>query len=161
MSCPDYLNLESFIPMLRLIYDQCLCCFRYNPEVWAAYGLFEAQEVPRRSIELQQMQLQQQVCVGDVQYKNMCCILFLILISIVIVVYIVYVSIVCKLMKLCFLCILQLDSTATDEIKKSAIAGARRVYLAGIYANPAVTLLRCALAELEETSGMYMYLCIF
>lgn len=68
MSCPDYLNLESFIPMLRLIYDQCLCCFRYNPEVWAAYGLFEAQEVPRRSIELQQMQLQQQVCVGDVQY---------------------------------------------------------------------------------------------
>ena len=68
MSCPDYLNLESFIPTLRLIYDQCLCCFRYNPEVWAAYGLFEAQEVPRRSIELQQMQLQQQVCVGDVQY---------------------------------------------------------------------------------------------
>ena len=77
-------------------------------------------------------------------------------------IYMEYVSIICMLMKSCFPCILQLDSTAIDEIKKSAIAGARRVYLAGIDANPAVTLLRCALAELEETSGMCtMYLCIF
>lgn len=48
LSGPDYLNPESFVPMLRMVFEQCLCCFRYNAEVWLAYALFERDEVPKR-----------------------------------------------------------------------------------------------------------------
>ena len=27
--------------MIRMIYEQCLCCFLYNPEVWISYAYFE------------------------------------------------------------------------------------------------------------------------
>jgi hypothetical protein len=50
MSGPDYLNPESFVPMLRMIYEQCLCCFRYNAEVWLSLALFERDEVPKRAV---------------------------------------------------------------------------------------------------------------
>lgn len=41
MSGPDYLNPNTFIPMIRMIYEQCLCCFLYNAEVWISYAYFE------------------------------------------------------------------------------------------------------------------------
>jgi hypothetical protein len=53
MSGPDYLNPESFVPMLRMLYEQCLCCFRYNAEVWLSLALFERDEVPKRVAEAQ------------------------------------------------------------------------------------------------------------
>ena len=40
---PDYLNSESFKPMVRMVYQQCLCCFYHNPEVWLSFAKFEEQ----------------------------------------------------------------------------------------------------------------------
>ena len=33
MSNPDNLTQENFRQMLRMVYEQCLCAFRYNTEV--------------------------------------------------------------------------------------------------------------------------------
>jgi hypothetical protein len=38
------------------------------------------------------------------------------------------------------------------------VATARGIYLEAIDANPSVTMLRCALAELEESAGQYCFL---
>jgi hypothetical protein len=54
MSGPDYLNPESHVPMLRMVFEQCLCCFRFNAEVWLSYALFERDEVPKRAVEVPQ-----------------------------------------------------------------------------------------------------------
>jgi hypothetical protein len=45
------------------------------------------------------------------------------------------------------------DANAAAAAKASAIECARGVYVEAIDANPGVTLLRCALAELEESAG--------
>lgn len=85
--------------MIRMVYDQCLCCFRYNPEIWLSLAQFE-REVASRAAD------------GT--------------------------SIVAP------------DAAADDK----AVASARAVYVEAIDANPSVMLLRSALAELEETSGV-------
>ena len=53
MSGPDYLNPDSYVPMLRMVFEQCLCCFRFNAEVWLSYAAFEKDEVPKRLLDLQ------------------------------------------------------------------------------------------------------------
>jgi hypothetical protein len=63
MSGPDYLNPESHVPMLRMVFEQCLCCFRFNPEVWLSYALFERDEVPKRAVEVPQQPPQVIPCV--------------------------------------------------------------------------------------------------
>lgn len=66
MSGPDYLNPNTFIPMIRMIYEQCLCCFLYNAEVWISYAYFEQHKYDIiisaniNTSHLQQQQLQQQ-----------------------------------------------------------------------------------------------------
>lgn len=37
---PDNLNSQLLYDMVRLVYDQCLCCFLYNPEVWLSLAKF-------------------------------------------------------------------------------------------------------------------------
>lgn len=37
---PDNLNGQLLFDMVRMIYDQCLCCFLYNPEVWLSLAKF-------------------------------------------------------------------------------------------------------------------------
>lgn len=49
MSGPDYLNPDSFVPMVRMVYEQCLCCFRFNPEVWISASQFEQHALQRRA----------------------------------------------------------------------------------------------------------------
>lgn len=49
MSGPDYLNPESFVPMVRMVYEQCLACFRFNPEVWISAAHFEQDPAQRRT----------------------------------------------------------------------------------------------------------------
>jgi hypothetical protein len=44
------------------------------------------------------------------------------------------------------------NAAATARLQ-SAVATARGIYLEAIDANPSVTMLRCALAELEESAG--------
>jgi predicted Fe-S protein YdhL (DUF1289 family) len=63
MSGPDYLNPESHVPMLRMVFEQCLCCFRFNAEVWLSYALFERDEVPKRAVEAPQQPPQVIPCV--------------------------------------------------------------------------------------------------
>ena len=55
-----------------------------------------------------------------------------------------------------FECLFLFQANNTDAIvaaKKVAANCARSVYMDAIDANPGVTLLRCALAELEEGAG--------
>ncbi len=48
----------------------------------------------------------------------------------------------------------QVDAAAAAATAKvNAVSCARGVYVEAIDANPGVTLLRCALAELEESAG--------
>ena len=49
MGNPDNLPTESFVSIIRMLYDQCLCCFQYNPEVWLSYAMFEKQHSPSGS----------------------------------------------------------------------------------------------------------------
>lgn len=99
MSGPDYLNPESYAPMIRMVYDQCLCCFRYNPEIWLSLAQFE-RDLPGRAADGTGV------------------------------------------------------AAPSAEAVDKAVAAARLVYLEAVDANPSVTLLRSALAELEETSGI-------
>lgn len=34
--------------MVRMVYEQCLCCFRFNPEVWISAAHFEQDPSQRR-----------------------------------------------------------------------------------------------------------------
>ncbi|KAJ1425454.1 hypothetical protein B484DRAFT_420154 [Ochromonadaceae sp. CCMP2298] len=43
VSGPDYLTPDSYRPMVRMVFEQCLCCFRYNSEIWLSYARFEAE----------------------------------------------------------------------------------------------------------------------
>lgn len=38
---PDNLSPETFRHMIRMVFCQCLCCFRYNPEIWMCLARFE------------------------------------------------------------------------------------------------------------------------
>lgn len=41
MTNPDNLPPDSFKNMIRMVYDQCLCCYLQHPEVWLGYARFE------------------------------------------------------------------------------------------------------------------------
>lgn len=85
LSCPDYLNADSWRTMARLVFQQCLTCFLHHAEVWLAFARFEQ----------------------------------------------------------------QIESGAPG----STFGVTRGLLLEAIEANPSVSLLRIALAELEESSG--------
>lgn len=106
MSGPDYLNPESFVPMVRMVYEQCLCCFRFNPEVWISAAHFEQDPSQRRESS---SGLSAQAGSAPLE---------------------------------------------TAEVHEAMQNSARAVLIEAIDANPGVTLLRCALAELEEGAGV-------
>lgn len=108
MSGPDYLNPESFVPMVRMVYEQCLCCFRFNPEVWISAAHFEQDPSQRRAESSSGLSAAQ---AGTAP----------------------------------------MESAEAHEAMQN---GARAVLIEAVDANPGVTLLRCALAELEEGAGM-------
>jgi hypothetical protein len=41
---PENLPTPQFVASVRMIFDQCLCCLMYHPEVWLSYSRFEAQQ---------------------------------------------------------------------------------------------------------------------
>ena len=108
MSGPDYLNPESFVPMVRMVYEQCLCCFRFNPEVWISAAHFEQDPSQRRA--------DSSSCGGLSTQAGAA-------------------------------------APETAEAQEAMQSGARAVLIEAIETNPGVTLLRCALAELEEGAG--------
>jgi hypothetical protein len=99
MSGPDYLNPDSYRPMVRMVFDMCLCCFTYNPEIWLSVAHFERGE-------------QQEATIAGT------------------------------------------DAAAIAATAAAGVEKARAVYVEAIDANPSAVLLRCALAELEESVGM-------
>jgi hypothetical protein len=46
MSNPDNLSDESLRMMMHLIYDQCLCCLLFYPEIWMSLAKFELGQKP-------------------------------------------------------------------------------------------------------------------
>lgn len=45
---PDNLEVVSFRTYIRMIYDQFLCCFRYNAEVWLSLVQFVLQQTDKK-----------------------------------------------------------------------------------------------------------------
>lgn len=41
-SNPDNLSPEAFKSAMQMLYDQCLCCMRFHPEVWLSLAWFHA-----------------------------------------------------------------------------------------------------------------------
>lgn len=59
MTNPDNLNTDQHNTMMKLVFEQCLCCMLHHPEVWMTYarfqqqlgGVTEARRVYREAIE--------------------------------------------------------------------------------------------------------------
>ena len=128
MSSPDYMSAASFAPLMRMIFGQCLCCFRYHPELWMSLARFEQQQLLRQGPRLEDDSagmgsrgadgINGAVSGGDKQEG-----------------------------------VPTKADVDMGAVTTAATAAARKVYVEAIDANPTSALLRCALVELEEEAG--------
>jgi hypothetical protein len=43
MTNPDNLNTDQHNTMMKLVFEQCLCCMLHHPEIWMTYARFQQQ----------------------------------------------------------------------------------------------------------------------
>jgi hypothetical protein len=75
MENPDEMPVESHRSMMNMLFDRCLCCFRYHGEVWisrsryeqSVTGAVEARNILREAVEVNPEQCILRVALAELE----------------------------------------------------------------------------------------------